>query len=160
MYVCMYVCNVCTYVCNVWYVCMYVCMYVGEGDTIGCGLIYASASELNDATKSSSSSSSSSHHPPAPAPPHHTHTRGGLGQIFFTKNGQPLGIAFERVSYRTALYPVIGLDSYHTVSVNFGNISRNGRVSEAPAGSFRPHRPFAFDLLAYQRELLGQQVGR
>jgi hypothetical protein len=57
-------------------------------------------------------------------------------EIFFTLNGQYLGPAFENVIAHTALYPTVGIDSRHPVSLNFGE------------------SPFAFDLDAYQ-ELRG-----
>lgn len=53
-------------------------------------------------------------------------------EIFFTLNGQYLGVAFDSVVPDTPLYPTVGIDSRHPVSLNFGEA------------------PFAFDLDAYQ----------
>lgn len=53
-------------------------------------------------------------------------------EIFFTLNGQYLGVAFDSVIPDTPLYPTVGIDSRHPVSLNFGEA------------------PFAFDLDAYQ----------
>lgn len=50
------------------------------------------------------------------------------------------------------LYPLIGLDSYHAVHVNFG-----GPSNAPPGGNGRP-RPFVFDVWRFQRELLGAEV--
>jgi hypothetical protein len=49
------------------------------------------------------------------------------------------------------LYPLIGLDSYNAVHVNFGGPSND------PGGNGRP-RPFVFDVWRFQRELLGAEV--
>jgi len=40
--------------------------------------------------------------------------------IFFTKNGQPLDVAFTNI-YHRELYPVVGLDSNDIVTLNFGS---------------------------------------
>lgn len=53
-------------------------------------------------------------------------------EIFFTLNGEYLGVAFEDVMAHAPLYPTVGIDSLHPVSLNFGEA------------------PFDFDLDAYQ----------
>jgi len=53
-------------------------------------------------------------------------------EIFFTLNGEYLGVAFDSVIASTPLYPTVGIDSRHPVSLNFGEA------------------PFAFALDAYQ----------
>lgn len=53
-------------------------------------------------------------------------------EIFFTLNGQYLGVAFDGVITHTPLYPTVGIDSRHPVSLNFGESA------------------FSFDLDTYQ----------
>ena len=49
-------------------------------------------------------------------------------QIFYTHNGRFLGVAFVAKASTLPLYPVVGLDSHHSIRFNFGT------------------QPFAFDL--------------
>ena len=57
-----------------------------------------------------------------PSPPSSPPPSGNPGgRLFFTKNGRFLGWAFDFVPLSIqALYPLVGLDSYHAISVNFG----------------------------------------
>lgn len=53
-------------------------------------------------------------------------------EIFFTLNGQYLGVAFEGVYGK--LYPTVGIDAVNPLTINFGD------------------HPFAFDLAGYMAQ--------
>ena len=54
-------------------------------------------------------------------------------EIFFTKNGSHLGVAFLCGFHGQPLYPVVGIDTQHSVEFNFGT-----------------HAPFLFDIKAHE----------
>jgi len=56
-------------------------------------------------------------------------------KVFFTKNGQFLGTAFVCHFYGQPLYPLVGIDSFHSVEFNFGT-----------------QGPFRFDIIGYEGE--------
>jgi hypothetical protein len=64
----------------------------GTGDIVGCGINFPSSFNKNK------------------------------GSIFFTKNGVLLGEIFlEKLYFMVEWFPVIGIDSFSPVEVNFGN---------------------------------------
>lgn len=65
------------------------------------------------------------------------------GAVFFTLNGQYMGVAFENAS--GGLYPVVGLDALSMITFNFGA---------------NPAKPFVFDLLGFERQLHGDRALR
>ena len=89
----------------------------GVGDTVGCGI------DFSDTLPRSSS-----------CPP-----QLGRGKVFYTLNGQLVGYAFTGVDVSEPQWPLVGIDTPHPVSVNFG--------------ANMQHQPFAFDLGAFEARL-------
>lgn len=96
----------------------------GVGDTVGCGVDF---SETLPRTFG--------------CPP-----QLGRGSVFFTLNGELVGYAFRGVDVSEPLWPLVGVDTPHPVSLNFG----------AHASVL----PFQFDISEFERRLWQRQQRR